>query len=118
VPVETAAEACRARGARVVYPIVVGAELELGEDPHRPARVAAHEVDLFVVPGVAFDREGRRLGRGGGHYDRLLARRRLGAVPVGICYADRLVDALPEDPWDVRMEVLVSDAGVLRWPAR
>ncbi len=115
VPVEAAAEACRARGARVVYPLVVGAELELAPDPARPERVRAEEVDVFVVPGLLFDRTGRRLGRGGGHYDRLLARRRTGAVLVGVAYADRVVDALPEDPWDVRMHAVVSDEFVLRF---
>jgi 5-formyltetrahydrofolate cyclo-ligase len=72
------------------------------------------EVDLFVVPALRFDRAGRRLGRGGGHYDRLLARRRTDAWLVGICYEDRVVDELPEDPWDVRMHVVVADRFLLR----
>jgi len=114
VPVEVAAETCRARGARVVYPVVAGAELELAPDPARPERARAEEVDVFVVPGLLFDRTGRRLGRGGGHYDRLLARRRAGAMLVGIAYADRVIDVLPEDPWDVRMHAVVSDEFVLR----
>jgi len=115
VPVETAAERCRIRGVRTVYPVVSGPELELASDPAREERVAAAEVDLFVVPGVLFDRAGRRLGRGGGHYDRLLARRRPGALRVGICYADRLVDELPHEPWDVPMDVVVSDLVTLRF---
>jgi 5-formyltetrahydrofolate cyclo-ligase len=114
VPVEAAADACRARGARVVYPVVAGAELELAPHPDRPERVRAEEVDVFIVPGVLFDRRGRRLGRGGGHYDRLLARRRSDAILVGIAYADRVVDALPEDPWDVRMHRIVCDQFELR----
>ena len=114
VPVETAAQRCRARGARTVYPVVAGLELELAPDPERPERVAVGEVELFFVPGVLFDRTGRRLGRGGGHYDRLLSRRRPGALAVGICYADRLVDELPQDPWDVAMDAVVSDCATLR----
>ena len=117
VPVEAAAERCRARGARTVYPVVAGPDLELAPDPDQPARVPVEEVELFVVPGVLFDRTGRRLGRGGGHYDRLLARRRGGALRVGICYADRLVESLPQDPWDVAMDALVSDRATLRFGA-
>jgi 5-formyltetrahydrofolate cyclo-ligase len=107
-------EACRARGVRVVYPIVVGPELELATDPARVERVPVAEVDLFVVPALCFDRSGRRLGRGGGHYDRLLARRRADAWLVGICYEDRVADELPEDPWDVRMHLVVADRFLLR----
>lgn len=115
VPVEDAAEACRLRGARVVYPVVVGAELELAPEPTGAERVRAEEVDIFVVPGLLFDRAGRRLGRGGGHYDRLLARRRTDAILVGITYADRVIEGLPEDPWDVPMHAVVTDEFVLRF---
>lgn len=118
VPVEGAAQVCRARGARVVYPLVVGTELELAADPGRPERVRVEEVDLFVVPGLLFDRAGRRLGRGGGHYDRLLARRREGATLVGVAYADRVIDEVPEDAWDVRMDSVVTDQFVLHFGLR
>jgi 5-formyltetrahydrofolate cyclo-ligase len=76
--------------------------------------VAVEAVDVFVVPGLLFDRACRRLGRGRGDYDRLLARARPDALRVGICYADRVVDELPEDPWDVAMDVVVTDRFVLR----
>jgi 5-formyltetrahydrofolate cyclo-ligase len=109
VPLEAVARWCDSHRKRVVYPVVVGPELELAPDVARPERVLVAEVDLFLVPGQVFDRAGRRLGRGGGHYDRLLARRRANARVIGICYADRVVDELPEDPWDVRMHALVTD---------
>ena len=114
MPVEAAAEACRRRGARTVYPVLSGAELELAEDPSRPARVPASEVNLFLVPGIAFDRSGGRLGRGGGHYDRLLARRGPEAVAVGICYSDRLIENVPREPWDECVEIVVCDSATLR----
>lgn len=114
VPVEEIADAIRRRGGRALYPVVAGAELELAPDPARAERVAVGEVDLFVVPALRFDRSGRRLGRGGGHYDRLLARRRADAWLVGICYEDRVIDELPEDPWDVRMHVVVTDRAIAR----
>jgi 5-formyltetrahydrofolate cyclo-ligase len=115
VPVEEAAEACRARGTEVVYPVVVGADLELATEATSPERTAVDRVDVFVVPGLLFDRAGTRLGRGGGHYDRLLARRRSDALVVGICYADRVVDALPQDRWDIRVDLVVTDQLVLRF---
>jgi 5-formyltetrahydrofolate cyclo-ligase len=115
VPVEAAAERCRAAGARTVYPVVVGSYLELAPDPAGATRARVEDVDVFVVPGVLFDREGRRLGRGGGHYDRLLARRRADATLVGICYADRVIDELPQDPWDVAMHAVVTELFVLRF---
>ena len=101
----------------MVYPVVVGPELELAPEPARAERVPVGEVDVFVVPALRFDRAGRRLGRGGGHYDRLLARRRADAWLVGICYDDRVIDELPEEPWDVRMHVVVTDRVLLRLAA-
>jgi 5-formyltetrahydrofolate cyclo-ligase len=114
VPLELVADWCRGNGKRAVYPVVAGPELELAPDLTRPERVPADEVDVFLVPGQVFDRARRRLGRGGGHYDRLLARRRPNALLVGICYADRVIDELPEDPWDVRMHAVVTERGVSR----
>ena len=60
--------------------------------------------DAAVVPGLAFDREGNRLGRGGGYYDRWLA----GKIcrTIGLCRADRLLDRLPRDHWDVPVEIV------------
>jgi 5-formyltetrahydrofolate cyclo-ligase len=118
VPLEAVARRARESGKRVVYPVVAGPELELAPDVTRPERVAVAEVDVFVVPGQAFDRAGRRLGRGGGHYDRLLARRRADAWPIGMCYADRVLDELPQDPWDVPMRALVTDRFALTFEPR
>jgi 5-formyltetrahydrofolate cyclo-ligase len=70
------------------------------------------------VPGVLFARNGARLGRGGGHYDRLLARAAPGALRIGICYADRLRDALPVDPHDAFVDIIVTELEVLRTGAR
>lgn len=77
-------------------------------------RVPVEEIDAFLVPGLMFDRNCRRLGRGGGHYDRLLGRARVGAASIGICYAEHVVDELPEDPWDVAMDLVVTDRFVVR----
>lgn len=63
-------------------------------------------IDVAVIPGVAFDREGHRLGRGKGYYDRFLSR-----VPfiykIGVCFPFQLVDALPADEHDVCMDCVI-----------
>jgi 5-formyltetrahydrofolate cyclo-ligase len=113
----------------VAIPRVAGGVLELREGapgqglvpgplgalqpPSDAPEVAPDAVDLFVVPGLLFDRSGRRLGRGGGHFDRLLIRARTDALRVGVCPSEALVDELPEDPWDVRMHRVVTEREVL-----
>jgi len=129
VPVEELAARLRAAGARTAYPIQEGETLALAlasdsgalkagprgvlEPVGAAQRVRAEDVDAFVVPGLLFDRSCRRLGRGGGHYDRLLAGARADATLIGICYADRVVEELPQDPWDVAMDLVVTERFVL-----
>lgn len=67
---------------------------------------------LIIVPALAFDRKGYRLGHGGGYYDRYLTKSR--AVTAGICRERFLMDALPVEPHDVRVHVLVTDKGIAR----
>ncbi|HEY8378118.1 MAG TPA: 5-formyltetrahydrofolate cyclo-ligase [Nannocystis sp.] len=73
------------------------------------------EVDLVLVPGVAFTREGLRLGYGKGHYDVALAplRDRPRPLRVGVCFADELVDALPVEPHDVGVHAVVTEEGLI-----
>ena len=117
VRLEAFAAWCRDRGVRNVYPVQAGELLEMVHEGSGE-RVAVGAIDAFVVPGLLFDRACRRLGRGGGHYDRLLATARRDAPRIGICYADRVVDELPEEPWDVVMDVVVTDAFVIRGAGR
>jgi len=73
--------------------------------------------DVIVVPLLAFDRRGFRLGYGGGFYDRTLAlARRRGAVAVGVGYAAQEVAALPTEPFDQRLDWVISEATVMRCP--
>lgn len=65
-------------------------------------------LDLVVVPGVAFTRDGARLGRGRGYYDRYLALPGVRAFCVGVCFAHQLVDALPVEPHDRAMDVVCA----------
>ncbi len=74
--------------------------------------VPLHEIDIFLVPGVAFDRSGMRMGRGGGHYDRILSGRRSDAVSIGIGPPHTLVAEVPSDTHDVAMEFVARLDGV------
>jgi 5-formyltetrahydrofolate cyclo-ligase len=68
---------------------------------------------LVVLPGVAFDREGNRLGRGGGHYDRAFADTPVGQpMLVGVGWDFQRVDRVPHGPADRRLDAVVTEAGV------
>jgi 5-formyltetrahydrofolate cyclo-ligase len=89
------------------------------EPPSDAPEVAAHDIDLFVVPGLAFDRRGTRVGYGGGYYDELAAY--VHAHPdatnarfVGLGYDFQLVDTCPKGEWDVPLDSVVTDERVIR----
>ena len=65
------------------------------------------DIDLMIVPGVAFTAEGWRLGRGKGFYDRYLSQEGFRATTVGVCCAEQIVDSLPHEPHDKRIEKVV-----------
>ena len=67
------------------------------------------ELDLLLVPGVAFTCGGLRCGRGRGYYDRYLAQSGFRAVKIGVCFAHQLVDALPAEPHDIRMDGVIFE---------
>jgi 5-formyltetrahydrofolate cyclo-ligase len=130
VPTDRLFAALRRRGTRLAFPRVAAEELVLHavdapdelepgwrgirEPSERAPGVAPEAVDLFVVPGLRFDRLGGRLGRGGGHYDRLLARARPAALRVGLCFDDQLVARVPTGHGDARMDVVVTPDELIR----
>lgn len=69
-------------------------------------------IDLVIVPGMAFDAEGFRLGRGRGYYDRFLSRPDMAqAYKIGVCFPIQYLTALPHEEWDAKMdEVIVGQA--------
>ena len=69
------------------------------------------QLDLIVVPGLGFDRRGGRLGHGGGHYDRLLARLPAGCRRVGFAYDQQVLDVVPMEPHDLALHALVTPTG-------
>lgn len=76
---------------------------------------AVASADVVLVPAVAIDAAGARLGRGSGAYDRALARVAPGTPIVALVYDDEVVEALPVEPHDRRVTVVVTPARVLRF---
>lgn len=121
------AEAARGDGKTVLYPVTdeksrkispvcVGADtkFEAGgfKIPEPVGEVWDGAIDLIVVPGVAFDRTGARLGFGKGCYDEFLCR--TSAVRVGLCYEIQLVDRLPTEAHDVQMDMIVTEKEIMK----
>ncbi len=79
--------------------------------PQPVQEVAPETIDLALVPGVAFGRDGSRLGMGAGYYDRFLLKA-VRAVRMGVAYDSLLQDILPTEAYDVGMHFLVSESGV------
>ncbi len=122
-------------GKRVLYPAVCGHQMVLrrierleelqkgsfGILEPRPTGVdhQANEADLIVVPGVAFDLAGHRIGYGKGFYDRFLHHPDCSAHLVGLCHDFQLTEELiPVDAHDIPMEIIVSDKRIIRSGSR
>ncbi len=77
--------------------------------------IAIDSIGFHVIPGVAFDTGGYRLGHGGGYYDRFLAEITPDALTVGLCYECQITDVLPHDPWDVPVKCIVTETRIIRF---
>lgn len=90
--------------------------LELGsfhiEEPTGDDVVDPDEIELIIVPAVAYDRRGNRLGRGKGFYDRLLQSTK--ATKIGVGYDFQLLDELPTEKHDVPMDFVITQSTVIR----
>lgn len=86
-------------------------EMEVGaygiNEPQGDNSCSTEVIDLMVVPAVAFTRRGERLGRGKGFYDCYLSREEFRAYTVGVCYSHQLLDSLPTEPHDCRVDEVV-----------
>ena len=120
----------RRDGAMVFVPLLAGAGLRgnvfgIAEPAHGSrGRIALRRLDTVLVPLVGFDAHGHRLGMGAGFYDRALRSRLDRSQPfrrprlIGIAYAIQQVDRLEPAPWDVALDLVVTERGVLRFPVR
>lgn len=92
-------------------------------EPHGPALDVDElaGLDLMLVPGLAVDRSGRRLGQGGGYYDRTLAsvpsHVEGGPLLAIVLFDDEVLDEVPHEPHDCRVDAAVTPGGIIRFPA-
>ncbi|HIZ91654.1 MAG TPA: 5-formyltetrahydrofolate cyclo-ligase [Candidatus Bacteroides merdavium] len=106
---------------RILLPVVTGNTLELytytGPDNMQTGAYGIaepigekfnnfKEIDLAIIPGMAFDRRGNRLGRGKGYYDRLLPFL-AGTYKLGVCFPYQLLESIPTENFDVRMNEVI-----------
>lgn len=112
------------REKTVLLPVVKGEELELRrytgtaglrkgsfdiDEPCGEAFTAYGRIDLALVPGMAFDGQGNRLGRGKGYYDRLLPQ--LEAYKIGLCFQFQVCEAIPTEAFDCPMDEVWTEEG-------
>lgn len=127
--------ALAARGLTLAVPFCVGDDLHLFHferadelvvgvfgvlEPHGDLRLLIEKqidpavVDVAFIPGVAFDRAGNRLGYGRGYFDRLLAELRDDCVRIGLAFACQVVDVVPAENHDERVDRIVTDDELIR----
>lgn len=123
-------ERLHARGARVTLPRMADGDLEprafVPGDRVTVTSFGAREpadgdvidpvaIDVVITPAVAFDRSGRRIGYGGGFYDRFFPKTRQDAARIGIAFDVQLVDdVLPNGHFDLRVDAVVTESAVVR----
>jgi 5-formyltetrahydrofolate cyclo-ligase len=121
-------------GKCIAFPAVVGHTLSFHEVPALSVlregafgilepcptcrSFSTEEIDVFLLPGVAFDLSGYRVGYGKGYYDKTLHRlENLGRL-VGLCYDFQLVTEIVGEPHDVRMDVIITEKRIVRRNAK
>lgn len=82
------------------------------EEPEGNDTVDIDEIEMIIVPAVAYDRNGNRVGRGKGYYDRLLSTTK--ATKVGIAYDFQMVDEIDAEPHDVKVDIVITPRGVVK----
>jgi 5-formyltetrahydrofolate cyclo-ligase len=123
-------EALVQRRIRVGLPVIVGSEIEArtwrpgepttttsfgAQEPADGEPIDPSSIDVILTPSVAVDRSGRRVGYGGGFYDRFLRRTRADAVRVAVVLAEQLVDEdLPAGSFDLPVDAIVTPDEVIR----
>lgn len=91
-----------------------GSVVPIPEPDADAPRLEPQDGDVIVVPGLSYDREGFRLGQGGGYYDRFLGKRKL--YSVGLARDCLLMERVPREEHDRRVSCLVTETTVLRFP--
>lgn len=91
-------------GVDVYVPEVDGSDLRV-----MPGDVDPVTLDVVVVPGLAFSRDGHRLGQGGGHFDRFLPRLAPGSLRIGVAFWEQIVEVVPVEGHDVVLDDVATD---------
>jgi 5-formyltetrahydrofolate cyclo-ligase len=111
------------RNKTIILPSVKGDELELRvfrglddmtegaafgiKEPKELYKKELDTIDLVIVPGVAFDRQNNRLGRGKAYYDKLLSK--TNALKVGVCFDFQMLESIPAGQYDIKMDRIITD---------
>ena len=82
-------------------------------EPIEIMKIAYKNIDLVLVPGIAFDKEGHRVGYGFGYYDKFLAKAPK-AVKIGLCFDFQVLDKIPREEHDVPVGLIVTDERVVK----
>lgn len=119
-----------AEGRRAIFPRVEGGEMILVEvssltdlcpgyrgllepRPGGGRAIPPEQVEVALVPGLAFDLKGNRLGQGGGHYDRVLARLSPASMTIGLAFEFQVLERLPVEVHDVPVDLIVTERRVI-----
>ncbi len=122
----------RAATARVALPVVAGQKGHMSFHHYDPAQgltanrygilepagtteLRVGDIEVMLMPLVAFDAQGNRIGMGGGYYDRFLAGAPQRPYLLGVAFACQRADALAAEAWDVRLDAVVTETGVLEF---
>lgn len=118
-------------GKRLVAPLCIGQDivayevLDISEDvspgmfgireprPDKCRLISPAEIDLVLVPGVAFDNKGNRIGYGRGYYDRFLPQLKKNCFVIGLAFSCQLVEKIEVEAHDIKMSLLVTENGVI-----
>jgi 5-formyltetrahydrofolate cyclo-ligase len=84
------------------------------KNPITGVPVPLEDIDLVVTPGLAFDKKGNRLGRGGSYYDKFFDAKQLRASKCGFAFGQQVVESIPVDKRDKPVDFLVTDQGVIQ----
>jgi 5-formyltetrahydrofolate cyclo-ligase len=83
------------------------------KNPVSSTPMAFEEIDLVVTPGLAFDRNGNRLGRGAAYYDKFFANDGLKAPRCGFAFKEQLIDKMPIAKHDMPVDIVVTDEEII-----
>lgn len=129
MPTQPLIDWARQRGYRIYLPVVTGKHqplvfIEFTQKTWRQSRLPKHplgmrqpekgkmvkasELNVLFMPLVAADRLGNRMGMGGGYYDRTLAKAKNKPLKIGWAYDFQLVDKLDSNPWDIKLDALIT----------